>query len=187
MPATSRTICIGSAYWRANCCQRDAFLASAKVFGPYFARRASASAVVRPVVGVDARAGCAASSGVERVPGGRPCRGVVAAAGWLGPVGRGHDFFPFLRLLGGLRPASAQLGLDRIRRGAVGRLGLELDLGRLERIACASVETFGNCGSISIRVWARTPAAATRANGLSSAGMTYHGAHSRARVARARR
>ena len=41
----------------------------------------------------------------------------------------------------------------------------------------ASVETFGNCGSISVRVWARTPAAATRANGLSSAGMTYHGAH----------
>jgi len=28
-----------------------------------------------------------------------------------------------------------------------------------------------------MRVWARTPAAATRANGLSSAGMTYHGAH----------
>ncbi len=40
-----------------------------------------------------------------------------------------------------------------------------------------SFETFGNFGSISIRVWARTPAAATRANGLSSAGMTYQGAH----------
>ena len=35
----------------------------------------------------------------------------------------------------------------------------------------------GSCGSISIRVWARTPAAATRANGLSSAGITYQGAH----------
>ena len=40
----------------------------------------------------------------------------------------------------------------------------------------ASFETFGKRGSIWIRVWARMPAATTRANGLSSAGTTYHGA-----------
>ena len=44
MPAMSRTICIGSAYWRLNCCQREAFFASANVFVPNVARRASASA-----------------------------------------------------------------------------------------------------------------------------------------------
>ena len=47
----------------------------------------------------------------------------------------------------------------------------------LARASRASVETTGKRGSISMSVWARTPAAATRANGLSSAGMTYHGAH----------
>ena len=45
------------------------------------------------------------------------------------------------------------------------------------RAAFASGVTFGNRGSISIRVCASTAAAATRANGLSSAGMTYQGAH----------
>ncbi len=48
MPAMSSTICMGSAYWRVNVCRRDAFFASSKPFFPYFARRASASAVVRP-------------------------------------------------------------------------------------------------------------------------------------------
>ena len=34
MPAASRTICIGSWYWRTNACQRGSFAASAKRFGP---------------------------------------------------------------------------------------------------------------------------------------------------------
>ncbi len=64
MPATRSTICIGSAYWRVNGCQRDAFFASANVFFPYFARRASASADVRPTAGSTSRR-LAASSGVS--------------------------------------------------------------------------------------------------------------------------
>ena len=39
MPATSRTICIGSAYWRRNTLRRDSRGASANLFDPYFARR----------------------------------------------------------------------------------------------------------------------------------------------------
>src|SRR6476659_9703362 len=51
MPATRRTSCIGSAYCAANRCQGDAFSASANVLVPYCARRASASADVRPTAG----------------------------------------------------------------------------------------------------------------------------------------
>ena len=47
-PAASSTICIGSRYWRRNACQRGSFGGSANLFGPYLARRASASACVRP-------------------------------------------------------------------------------------------------------------------------------------------
>ena len=48
MPAASRTICIGSLYWRAKACQRGSFAASAKRFGPNLARRASTSDAARP-------------------------------------------------------------------------------------------------------------------------------------------
>ena len=48
-PAMSSTTCIGSAYWRTNSVARDTFLAAVNVFGPNFARRASASAEVRPL------------------------------------------------------------------------------------------------------------------------------------------
>ncbi len=48
-PAMSSTICIGSAYWRHEPLPRATPSSpSANVFGPYFARRASASADVRP-------------------------------------------------------------------------------------------------------------------------------------------
>ncbi len=47
-PETRSTICIGSLYWSRNSCPRDAFLAAVNLFGPTFARRASASAEVRP-------------------------------------------------------------------------------------------------------------------------------------------
>ena len=45
------------------------------------------------------------------------------------------------------------------------------------RASRASGVTLGNCGSISMSALAMTLAAATRAKGLSSAGMTCHGAH----------
>ena len=35
MPAPSRTICIGSRYWRRKDCQRGSFCASANLLGPY--------------------------------------------------------------------------------------------------------------------------------------------------------
>ena len=54
MPATRSTICIGSAYWARNCCAREAFFAEVNLFGPTLARRASASAEVRPLSTVDA-------------------------------------------------------------------------------------------------------------------------------------
>ena len=50
-PAASRTICIGSAYWRRNACQRGSLGGSANLFGPYLARRASTSAAAQ--AGVD--------------------------------------------------------------------------------------------------------------------------------------
>jgi hypothetical protein len=34
MPATSRTICIGSRYWRTNACQRGSVFAATKALGP---------------------------------------------------------------------------------------------------------------------------------------------------------
>ena len=49
MPATSSTSCIRSRYWRTNARQRGSGAASAKRFGPYFARRSATSAVVRPL------------------------------------------------------------------------------------------------------------------------------------------
>jgi len=47
-PAANSTICIGSRYWRRNACQRGSVGGSANLFGPYLARRASASACVSP-------------------------------------------------------------------------------------------------------------------------------------------
>ena len=47
-PATSRTICIGSAYWRMNTCQRDSALPASNLFGPNRWVRACTSAELRP-------------------------------------------------------------------------------------------------------------------------------------------
>ena len=48
MPAASRTICIGSRYWRPNACQRGSALAAASLFGPNRRAREAASAELRP-------------------------------------------------------------------------------------------------------------------------------------------
>ena len=84
MPAMRSTICIGSAYWRLNACQRDAFFASANVFVPNFARRASASADVSPPSMVTPWAASAAS-------GSSACHAGEADVAWAdpadGPVG----------------------------------------------------------------------------------------------------
>ncbi len=50
-PAARRTSCIGSRYWRRNACQRGSLGGSANLFDPYFARRDSASDVLRPAAG----------------------------------------------------------------------------------------------------------------------------------------
>src|SRR3954471_9948530 len=61
-PAASRTICIGSWYWRRNACQRDSAFASVNLFGPWRARRSAASALVRPLSGSTPRSRTAPSS-----------------------------------------------------------------------------------------------------------------------------
>src|SRR4051794_1902641 len=48
IPATRRTICIGSSYWRTNARQRGSVAVTVNLFGPYCARRAAASALARP-------------------------------------------------------------------------------------------------------------------------------------------
>src|SRR5829696_6250052 len=50
-PATSRTICIGSWYWRRKACQRDSVFASSKRLGPWRSRRSAASVLVSPSSG----------------------------------------------------------------------------------------------------------------------------------------
>ena len=49
MPATSKTICIGSSYWRKNVWNRDSFLAAVNAFGPYSVPRLATSSALRPV------------------------------------------------------------------------------------------------------------------------------------------
>ena len=48
IPATSRTICIGSRYWRTNACQRGSVSAATKALAPYFSSRVDASAGASP-------------------------------------------------------------------------------------------------------------------------------------------
>ncbi len=48
MPATSRTICIGSRYWRTNARHRGSVAAATNAFAPYFSRRPAASAAASP-------------------------------------------------------------------------------------------------------------------------------------------
>ena len=48
MPATSKTICIGSAYWRRNARHRDSVLPSANFLGPNRSARDATSAELRP-------------------------------------------------------------------------------------------------------------------------------------------
>ena len=67
--------------------------------------------------------------------------------------------------------------LEGIRSGTIGCLGLELALGHLE-IADRVLAEGRVLRIMSISACAMTAAAATRANHLRSAGMTYHGAHS---------
>ncbi len=74
---------MGSAYWRENTCQRDAFFASAKLLLPYFERRVPASADVRPAAGSTSRR-LATSSGVSAY---HATSGVVMVDPADGPVG----------------------------------------------------------------------------------------------------
>src|SRR6478752_7463578 len=48
IPATSRTTCIGSRYWRTNARQRGSVSAATKAFGPYFSSRVPTSAGESP-------------------------------------------------------------------------------------------------------------------------------------------
>ena len=48
IPATSRTICIGSSYWRTKARQRGSVAATVKRFGPYSSNRAAATSAARP-------------------------------------------------------------------------------------------------------------------------------------------
>src|SRR6478672_2621260 len=48
MPATSRTICIGSRYWRTNARQRGSPSVATNAFGPYCSSRFAASSEARP-------------------------------------------------------------------------------------------------------------------------------------------
>ena len=63
IPATSRTICIGSRYWRTNARQRGSGVASANLFGPWRSRRAAASAAVSPCAGSTSSAAATSSAG----------------------------------------------------------------------------------------------------------------------------
>jgi len=53
--AASRMICMKSRYWRRNACHPDSFFFPASWLGPYFCRRACASAALRPLAGSTSR------------------------------------------------------------------------------------------------------------------------------------
>ncbi len=71
--ATTRTICIGSVYWRRNLVQPDSFFGSANLLGPNFARRVSTSAALSP--GAGSTPWAAIASGTDSV-----CHAVCGAA-----------------------------------------------------------------------------------------------------------
>ena len=188
MPATSRTICIGSAYWRVNVCQRDAFFASSKrvlaeLRPPRIGLGAGQALVDRRPSGLERLVGAQGmpgGAGRPRPPMSRrsPLRSQAAATAAV------MASIPFAACASWLllRLAFAcQLRLDRVGRDASGAWPSSSTLAAWSA-SRASRLTRGKCGSISISALARTPAAATRANGLSSAGMTYQGAHVRARL-----
>ncbi len=173
-PATSSTICIGSAYWRANICHLDAFFAWAKVLVPYCARRESASAEVRPAVGSTPRR-LAASAGGSAY---QATSGAAAAGAADPPAGAAAAVMtssPSWTSCSPQRRPRSRLPPDP-RRTPSGAWPSSSTFASASA-ALASFDTLGKRGSMSISVWARMAAAATRANGLSSAGTTYHGAH----------
>ena len=83
IPATRRTICMTSRYWRMNACQRGSDLASANLFGPYFWSRVAASPLERPCV-VVTPSSCATSSPLRTYQTG--CSSSLAAAGAISVV-----------------------------------------------------------------------------------------------------
>ena len=183
-PAMSSTICIGSAYWRREL--------SASATPSWPRRRCSGRTsragrrprpMVRPAV-ESTPSWLRGLLGRQRVPGGAGRRMSRRSAGSASSVarwrGRRSLTFFALPLLALLRGLLRRLGAARPRSGSgAAPSGAWPSSSTLAAWSASvpRVETFGNCGSISMRVWARTAAAATRANGLSSAGMTYHGAH----------
>ena len=195
MPATRSTSCIGSAYWRRNSCTRRRLLSPGRRrSGRTFARRASASAgrkarldrhgLTRERI-VDAqrvpRRGGARRGGVglDWVMDGPPPR--APATGSRAPRPPGRSMSPsrsLLRLLPLLRLPPAAFAASSSSIGSAAAPGGACPSSSVLATWSASRAsrlTRGKRGSISIRALASTPAAATRANGLSSAGMTYHG------------
>ncbi len=81
MPATSRTICIGSAYWRRKARQRGSFFPSANLFAPKAWSLLAASAVVRPASAVTPCA-VSASSTVSVCHAGPEAEPVAGAGDW---------------------------------------------------------------------------------------------------------
>ncbi len=82
MPATRRTICIGSAYWRRNARRRGSGCCSANRLAPNFVRRAVTSAAARPWSGVHTLL-AQDFLGAHRVPGRRPHQCDLAVRGHL--------------------------------------------------------------------------------------------------------
>ena len=76
MPATSSTICMRSWYWRTKTFQPGSFSPSANLLGPYWSRRAVASAPESPVL-ASTPAWARASSGLSRKGARSLCAGVA--------------------------------------------------------------------------------------------------------------
>ena len=70
MPATSKTICIGSSYWLQECLRiATPSWQRVNAFGPYSVPRLAASSALRPVALSTPCVAGAASSDPQRVPG----------------------------------------------------------------------------------------------------------------------
>src|SRR3954464_3986939 len=140
-PATSKTICIASAYCRTKARQRGSAFASANLFAPYCSSRAAASAALRPFSGSTSNEAATCSPGSsEYVLSGSASTGGTAIP-WA-------ILSPLLSRLPGRGGCS-----DRIRGDTVRCFGFELLLrdeqgfsrfvvhGRVLRIdACESVD-----------------------------------------------
>ena len=128
MPATSRTICIGSRYCRTNARQRGSTAASANMFGPTDASREAASAPDRPSrdrrrggrvtsAGASACQATAASAAAGR----RAVRSRgVSVRGWLHPLSllSGGSDFDACRVERHRRAGLAAQQRRRVRDGA---------------------------------------------------------------------